>query len=285
MPSRGRSSRPSQSNIPRVSQGSRRRASSSRGPGDPFTSLRRSTRLLDLLAARESGSQEATARQSEVAENDSQIWSAESVARSEPSRSINQVQAAQDPGPSQQITSSRPCNRADNELGAARPCVNGVINSYSTALCNMNILIEPPNQIRPGHLLNPPLILRLDQPPSDQSDRSSTDDPTLLWAVVSILPADAAAPVVHPQPDLLLGTPVDSVHPLTPEMPGRELGFVSFTDLAIREPGRYRLQISLIRMNALGPSNAPSFEGGTNMLRTFTRIIHVDPEAETPSLG
>jgi len=164
--------------------------------------------------------------------------------------------------------------------------MNGVVDGSINNPYTMNILIEPPDQIRPGDLLHPPLVVRLDQPSSDHPQRSPPDDPTLLWAVVSLFCADTATSIAPPQADLLLGTPVDSVHPLTPETPGRELGFVSFPNLRIREPGRYRLQVSLIRMNAVGTSmTAPLFEGGTNMQHTFTRVINVDPAAEATVLG
>jgi len=283
MTGRGRRRGSSQRNLPR---GSIRRTGSSPGVRDRSPSLRRSTRLLELLAERDSDFQEEAVRRSYTTENDFQLWSTDSVAGSEPSSSINPEQAPQHPGLSQQRALSRLRGRVDNEPGTIDPCMDGVIDGPSASPYIMNILIEPPNQIRPGHLLSPPLILRLDQPPCEHSQAPSPNDPTLLWAVVSLFSADSETPIAPPQIDLLLGNPVDSVHPLAPEIPGREVGFVSFPDLSIREPGRYRLQISLIRMNSVGPSsNAPPFEGGTNMQHTFTRVINVDPEAEPPSLG
>lgn len=285
MTSRGGRRGSSQRNLSRGSHGSIRRTSSSRRQRDPSTNLRRSRRL-ELLAARESDSPDDTTSRSGRNERESPIWSTDSVAETEPTSSNPRGPPPQDSGPSQRGTSTRAYNRVDNQTRPVSPWMNGVIDDSINNPYAMNILIEPPNQIRPGHLLNPPLVLRLDQPSSDHPQRSPPEDPTLLWAVVSLFCADTARPIAPPQADLLLGTPVDSVHPLTSEIPGRELGFVSFPNLAIREPGRYRLQVSLIRMNAVGTSTAaPLFEGGTNMQHTFTRVIHVDPAAEAPTLG
>ena len=286
MTDRGRRRGSSQRNFSGVSQGTIRRRGSSRGLRDPLTSLRRSARLSELLAARDSDSQDEAVHRSDTTENDSQLWSTNSVTGSEPSSLINRAQAPQDTSPNHRRGFSRLRGEADSEPGTAESCMNDVIDGSNTGQYIMNILIDPPNQIRPGHLLNPPLILRLDQPPSEDPHSVSTDDPTLLWAVVSLFPADSDTPIVPPQNDLLLGTHVDSVHPLTLQVPGREVGFVSFPDLAIREPGQYRLQISLIRMNSAGPSsNVPPFEGGTNIQHTFTRVITVVPDANPLPLG
>ena len=76
---------------------------------------------------------------------------------------------------------------------------------------------------------------------------------------------------------------MDSVHALTPLQEEREIGFMAFPDLAIRDPGRYRIMVSLVRMNP--PGAAIVSPAGINVQNTSSRVINVDPSAEPPRLG
>ena len=150
---------------------------------------------------------------------------------------------------------------------------------------NMRIVIQPPHQARPGDVLTPPIVMSLENQSGSHSAEQESIDPTLLWAVVSVVSEDDLTPISPPRSDLLIGTIADSIHPLTPPDHEGQIGFVAFSNLIIREPGRYRLRISLIKMNAVGEINTPSYEGGTAVQSMSTRVINVAHTAEPLTLG
>ena len=147
----------------------------------------------------------------------------------------------------------------------------------------MNVLIEPPEYVRPGDILDPPLVIRLDQTVDQHLAGRPVEDYSLLWAVLSVVTEDGRTMLAPPRADLLTGTRVDSVHALTPLQEEREIGFMAFPDLAIRDPGRYRIMVSLVRMNPLGTATVGP--AGINVQNTSSRVIVVDPNAERPRLG
>ncbi|MCJ1404535.1 hypothetical protein MMC11_007761 [Xylographa trunciseda] len=149
----------------------------------------------------------------------------------------------------------------------------------------MRIVIEPPYQARPGDVLTPPLVMSLENETGPNLSEQEPVDPTLFWAVVSVVSEDDMTLLAPPRTDLLMGTIADSVHPLTPPDHEGQIGFVAFPNLIIREPGRYRLRISLIKMNAIGEMSTPSYEGGTAIQSLSSRVINVAPTAEPLTPG
>ena len=254
-----------------------------------LAALRRSARILGLPAVGEIKTFGAQRQEHQVAQ-DALLGSHYLVDASAPALPVHPQNSAGDFGSVNsnrtvvKRNSTRIYSRHLDSPGLISPRMNGGLEPPSDQY-TMNIVVEPSNQVRPGHVLSPPLVLSLEYGSNETNEGRVPDDHTLLWAVVSIAAEDSTTPIAPPQPNLLSGTPVDSVHPLRPGIPGREVGYVSFTDLAIREPGRYRLQVSLIRMNAIGSPSAPQFEGGINLQQTSTGVITVDVGAETTTLG
>ncbi|MCJ1377596.1 hypothetical protein MMC17_000691 [Xylographa soralifera] len=287
MPSRGRPRGPSQSNLNTVSGGQIRRSSISRGPRAALSTQRRSARLSNLFAT-----------------NGGELLSGQDISGTQVTgncprtRNIIPGQQNEDPVGTEtqqavnlqnefyQHPESHTTRRHQIILTEQDCLMNGNLLRTNNPYI-MKIVIEPPHQARPGEVLTPPLVMSLENESDPNSPEQEPVDPTLLWAVVSVVSEDDMTPLAPPRTDLLIGTIADSVHPLTPPDHEGQIGFVAFPDLVIREPGRYRLRISLIKMNAIGGASTPSYEGGTAVQSMSSRVITVAPTAEplTPGLG
>ena len=288
MPGQDRRGKSSSINRSRSTAVSNRRPISTREPRVGQAALRRSARISGLLAIGEAEAGVQTQEQ-QIAQGGS--LSSHTLVEANSSASPIHPQNLEDDFSNTShnrtavdVNPTRIYSRRSGSPILLVPRLNGELEPPSNQY-TMNIVIEPSDQACPGHLLSPPLVLSFEYGTDETNEGQISKDHTLLWAVVSIVGADSTTPIAPPHLNLLSGTPVDSVHPLTSGIPGREVGYVSFTDLAIREPGRYRLQVSLIRMNAIGGPSAPHFEGGVNLQQTSTRVINVVAGAETSTLG
>ena len=290
MRSRGRPRGTSQSNLNTVSGGQIRRSSISRGRQANVSTQRRSARLANLYTTTEGElpSGQDVGR-SQVTESSPQIRPAIPEPQNEEPVGLDTPRAVNlenefDRHPEVQTTRERQII-----LTEEIDLMNGVPLQTKNPYI-MRIVIEPPPQARPGEVLTPPLVMSLD---TDSVDTNSSPDspeqepvdPTLLWAVVSVISEDDLTPLAPPRTDLLTGTIADSVHPLTPPDHEGQIGFVAFPNLVIREPGRYRLRISLIKMNAIRASSTPTYEGGIAIQSMSSRVIDVAPTAQPLTLG
>ena len=275
--------------LSRISPGSTGRSGPSRGPRVGLAALRRSARISGLLAICELEATGAQKQEHQIAQegllgSHSLVDATASTLPVRPQYPADDFGSASHSRIARDVNSTRICSRRLDLPSLTTSRMNGELEPPSDQY-TMNIVIEPSNHARPGQLLSPPLVLSFEYGTNETNEGRAPDDYTLLWAVVSIVGEDSTTPIAPPQPHLLSGTPVDSIHPLTPGISGREVGYVSFTDLAIREPGRYRLQVSLIRMNTIGGPSATQFEGGVNLQQTSTRVINVVAGAQSSILG
>lgn len=142
----------------------------------------------------------------------------------------------------------------------------------------MNVIIEPPSETRPGNLLNPPIVIKLENRKGQSISEKIDIEDGNLWAQASVVSEDGMVALAPPQPNLISGTLVGSVQPAAPEE-SHELGYLTFPNLAIHQPGRFRIRISLIRMPTANESEA------INLQSIVTRIIKVDTNAITPPIG
>ncbi|MCJ1388253.1 hypothetical protein MMC18_001098 [Xylographa bjoerkii] len=292
MPSRGRPRGFSQSNLNTVSDGRIRRSSNSRGPRASLT-LRRSARLSNLFVTNQGDLfSEQNIIGAEATDDSPQTCTLiPDQQNEEPDREHlpETPQAVNPRNDFHQHSGSQParrCIRRQIILTQQDHLMNGDILQTNNPYI-MRIVIEPPHQARPGDVLTPPLVMSLENESGRNSPEQEPVDPTLLWAVVSVVSEDNITSLAPPRTDLLMGTIADSVHPLTPPDHERQIGFVAFPNLVIREPGRYRLRVSLIKMNAIGDMSIPSYEGGTAVQSMSSRVIDVAPTAEplTPGLS
>ncbi|MCJ1283504.1 hypothetical protein MMC26_002834 [Xylographa opegraphella] len=287
MPSRGRPRGTSQSNINTVSGSQIRRSSTLRGPRATLSTQRRSTRLSNLFAASE-GELPSISDTSgtQVTEASSQSCALIPEQQNEEPTGIERPQTHIVEDEFDQHLEDQTSRQHQVILTEEDYLMNGIVlqtdNSYT-----MRIIIEPPLRARPGEVLTPPLVMSLENDSGTNSPAREPVDPALLWAVVSVVSEDDRTPLAPPRTDLLRGTIADSVHPLTPPDHAGQIGLVAFPNLIIREPGRYRLRVSLIKMNAVGATRTPSYEGGTAVQSMSSRVIDVAPTAEAlvPGLG
>lgn len=136
----------------------------------------------------------------------------------------------------------------------------------------MNIAVQPPSESRPGDLLNPPIVVTLEE------QRLQDVDDANIWGLVSVVSADGLQALSPPQPNLISGTLVDSIHSVFSGQGRREHKFLSFPRVAINQTGKYRIRICLVKMRNVQCE-------AINMQSVMTRVIRVDSQASAPSLG
>lgn len=136
----------------------------------------------------------------------------------------------------------------------------------------MNIAVQPPSEIRPGDLLNPPIVVLLEGQKIQDADDGN------IWGLVSVVSADGLQALSPPQTNLISGTLVDSIHSVSPGQGRRERKFLSFPSVAINQTGRYRIRICLVKMRNVQSEVV-------NMQSIMTRVIRVDAHASAPTLG
>ncbi|MCJ1305218.1 hypothetical protein MMC08_008032 [Hypocenomyce scalaris] len=159
------------------------------------------------------------------------------------------------------------------------------VNNRANNMFDMDIVVEPAGNVRPGNVLHPPVVIELKHRSGLDNADSRHHNYDHLWALASILSDQGTTALAPPRADLLLGTPVSSIHTAVQSESNTEIGYVSFSDLAIQQPGQYRLRVSLIRMEGLGGSTASSLQGGANLQSIVSRVIHVDEAAIAPSIS
>lgn len=108
--------------------------------------------------------------------------------------------------------------------------------------------------IKPGVVMNPPIVLAL-RAPASRSERNSArrdiGDVSGIWAFVSLVSEDRSRSLAPPRNDLLIGSVARCIRPVLDETNPEDLtvGYAVFSDLAIAEPGTYCWKISLIDMD------------------------------------
>ena len=158
------------------------------------------------------------------------------------------------------------------------PPLNGVDNGASK-MFDMSIVLEPAAHVRPGNVLRPPMVIKLKHRNAGSNFGGRQPDYAHLWALASIVSEEGTTALAPPRTDLLLGSPVNSIHKAARTGNDEEVGYVCFSDLAFQKPGKYRIRVSLIRMEGLGGSAASSVQGGANLQSVVSRIIQVDAAA------
>lgn len=231
-------------------------------------SPRRSARLAGLLAGRQQGSNPAQNIEQSEASQSGDI-------ESNPQRLEDGIQCA-----SEVIEDSEVASRdtlAGETIRSLTPPEDD--NNNRNHYFIMNVIVEPPSEIRPGDLLHPPIVIKLENRSGRLVNNEIDIEDGSLWAQASVVSEDGMVALAPPQPNLISGTLVDSIRPATPKDESQELGYLTFPDLAIHQTGKFRIRISLIKMPATDEPEA------INLQSIVTRIIKVDSDAPTPSIG
>jgi len=108
----------------------------------------------------------------------------------------------------------------------------------------LDLSVQPPAQTRPGVALFPPVAARL------SSQATLYDELSQIYAFVSLIHENGET-----LDDQLSGKAADSAHPM-PESNRhgsssrhvRDQAYFYFPDLVIHYPGRYRIRVTLMRM-------------------------------------
>lgn len=134
-------------------------------------------------------------------------------------------------------------------------------------LYNMTILVQPPCQIHSGSIFYPAPTIRVDL----------ISEPSLLFVFLTIWAEDGTTSL---PPNLLVGSTAQSINRPESVIDYGGFGFASFPDIAIREPGRYRIRAQLFRMNvvtSLGENT--SAERGYPLGCIASHVVQVLPGA------
>lgn len=109
----------------------------------------------------------------------------------------------------------------------------------------MDIVVEPPSRLTAGNQMTVPLVVVLRRVADQHLETSG------LWMFISLLIEHADRYWMVTDSEMLQGRRVDSIHPMPCSRErGRDcVGYSSFSDLAVRRPGRYRIRVDLIDMN------------------------------------
>ena len=175
---------------------------------------------------------------------------------------------------------------------------------------SMRVVIEPRQAIRPGHLLQPPLVVSLhvverrssedqplvdeipedETPSSPQSSLSSRNtaeqdcvkpDIESLWAFVHLVPETAPESesiYTCDQPKLCGGLANTLEEPLNRDV-GGTIGYFKFENLTISDPGAFRFRITLCRTILHNNESISALAGATTIACVDTRRIVVHPLA------
>ncbi|KAL8786396.1 MAG: hypothetical protein Q9213_002812 [Squamulea squamosa] len=150
----------------------------------------------------------------------------------------------------------------------------------------MHIIIQPPHEARPGITLIPPITVSVRNGASHTEEALSTGANS-YWAFVSIVSEDGLIALSPPSTTLLSGTLADSIHEARLTNAERDVGHLSFHNLAINQPGHFRLRVSLLQMprsqeclsmGGLGPTSV------RNVASVLSHVIHVVNDASALQL-
>ena len=164
----------------------------------------------------------------------------------------------------------------------------------------MEVVLQPPMEIRPGHTLYPPLIISLREEdggilgvePLVNTSTGSEINQSHLWAFVQLVPATSAPPAEPASTTTchrprLIGPFVDSPHRAGEY--GAEHGprYFIFRHLSITEAGIFRLKVALVDMSCgnTGTISSSCQAFGTTVCCVDTRVIVVDASAPPYLLG
>ncbi|KAJ8108022.1 hypothetical protein OPT61_g8463 [Boeremia exigua] len=122
----------------------------------------------------------------------------------------------------------------------------------------MDFIVQPPRTARVGQTIPGTIIVRLRATNTDP-DYAVTDSPNLM-AVAALIPGpnSTASTDPHVLNTLLAGQRIDSIHPFADDeadgsiasmdMAGAQgVGYMSFPNLVVHQPGSFRIRITLLR--------------------------------------
>ncbi|KAL9011147.1 MAG: hypothetical protein Q9173_003988 [Seirophora scorigena] len=147
----------------------------------------------------------------------------------------------------------------------------------------MHIIIEPPDEARPGDALLPAPTIQLRFRENVEEEAALAQDISSYWAVASLVSDDGMVALAPPSTSLVSGTPAGAIQEPDGAEADGEVGYVLFRNLCINQPGNFRLRISLYRM-ATAESDASGAAAALNTGSVTTRVIHIHHGAQVARL-
>jgi hypothetical protein len=138
----------------------------------------------------------------------------------------------------------------------------------------MEFAVVPPPRVAAGVPLRNPLVVTFSGGSVAPADKRAIWAPCVLpdlsgiWVFLSLTTAETRENLAPPREDLFSGKRADSIHPVHLEQRGQRptLAVATFPDLVINKPGRYRIRVNIIDMNAYGVSRRQSSKAMRLML-------------------
>ncbi|KAL2430087.1 hypothetical protein ABEF95_003284 [Exophiala dermatitidis] len=149
----------------------------------------------------------------------------------------------------------------------------------------MELAVAPPSKIAAGRSLQVPVVVTFttESPFGNRQtkqEKAELPDLSGLWAFVSLTTPDMQRSLAPPRRDLLRGRTADSIHPLQQSQEGEQptLGYATFRELVITQPGQYRMRVNIVDMNTLFAGNFA--EGAATVLPPIHSQVFDVVEAE-----
>lgn len=161
----------------------------------------------------------------------------------------------------------------------------------------MDIIVQPPSVARAGYSINGTVIVLLRT--TNPNPNEVIGDASNLVATASLIPEPGSTASTDPNVlhQLLAGRRCEIIHTLADdEADGsiasmelndpRAVGYMRFTDLAIRQAGTYRIRITLIRIrNSSSDPPVASVTGGVSVQIVDSNPIVVQASGPTAYNG
>lgn len=181
------------------------------------------------------------------------------------------------------LRTSRPLN--EPSAPATNMSTSGNTANAQSALSpyQMDIILQPPREARPGDALLPAPTVQLRFRENAGEEAALAQDMSSYWAAASLVSEDGMVALAPPSTTLVSGTRLVSIQEADGTEADGEVGYVLFRNFCINEPGRFCLHISLHRMPT-PESDAFGAAGSLNTGSVTTRVIHVHHGAQVAPL-
>jgi hypothetical protein len=152
---------------------------------------------------------------------------------------------------------------------------DGILHLYQnqeneSLVYEMSIVVQPPLEAQPNVKLFPPFILRVQIRDKSTSEAIPAEEQlSRIWAIVSPVDEDNRNTSSSPSAFVSNGRLCDSPHPLHDSDIS---SLLIFQDVAFREPGKYKIRATLVRMEG---------NAALNWLQLESHPIHIRDGAES----
>ena len=169
----------------------------------------------------------------------------------------------------------------------ASPRPDGILLDKRGAM-DMRIISHPSRECYQDEVLQPALTIRIRRASSAERSCGPEFDMTRMWAMASLVDEETRETLAPPREDLLRGQLTRSTYMESASSEANEGvasaetaeiteggSFVTFSDLAILEPGRYRIRLTLVEMQGETGISSTTEPGGWSLQDILSEVIEV----------